>query len=323
VGWPPRLGELRSARDRAHPDRLGPPAVPARSPPPRRGLARAGQDHHRVHARPQRDARPRRARHRRATRSSRGGGHRAVDRVRRRRESVLQAGRRPALARQLLLRPGPRLRLLRRAARARAVLAWAPALALRIQRRGRDRPGARRRGRRPGARARAGDALGAAHDLELLAGDPARRRRPVRRAGVLLTRLGLPGGLRDGLVASLALVPWVYLGSAAAISGAFVGGVAVGTALGGLVERPERYGLDFAFPAVFLALVAVQLRRRADWLVAIGAAVLAVALALVLPGNWHIVVAGLTVSALGARVLPVEDAPAPAEPYASLQGGHE
>jgi 4-azaleucine resistance transporter AzlC len=100
--------------------------------------------------------------------------------------------------------------------------------------------------------------------------------------------------------------PWVYIGSAAAIAGAFVGGVAVGIGLGGLVERPERWGLDFAFPAVFLALVAVQLRRRADWLVAIGAAVLAVALALVLPGNWHIVVAGLVVSAAGALVLPPE-----------------
>jgi len=100
----------------------------------------------------------------------------------------------------------------------------------------------------------------------------------------------------------------VYLGSAAAISGAFVAGVAVGVALGGLVERPERYGLDFAFPAVFLALVAVQLRHRADWLVAIGAAALAVALALVLPGNWHIVVAGLVVSLLAASLLPVDDA---------------
>src|SRR2546427_661865 len=130
-------------------------------------------------------------------------------------------GRRPALARQLLLRPGPRLRLLRRAARARTVLAWAPALALRIQRRGRDRPGARRRGRRPGARARAGHALGAAHDLELLAGDPARRRRPVRRTGVLLTRPGLPGGLRDGLIASLALVPSVF------VYGSVFGGLAV------------------------------------------------------------------------------------------------
>lgn len=102
--------------------------------------------------------------------------------------------------------------------------------------------------------------------------------------------------------------PWVYLGSAVAISGSFVTGVAVGVALGGLVDRPERYGLDFAFPAVFLALVAVQLRRRTDWLVAIGAAVLAVALALLLPGNWHIVVAGLIVSVLAASLVPLAEA---------------
>jgi 4-azaleucine resistance transporter AzlC len=100
----------------------------------------------------------------------------------------------------------------------------------------------------------------------------------------------------------------IYLGSAAAIYGSFVGGVIVGTLLGGLVNDPERYGLDFAFPAVFLSLVAVQLRRRSDWLVAIGAAVLAVALALLLPGNWHIVVAGLAASGVGARLLPTEDA---------------
>jgi len=100
---------------------------------------------------------------------------------------------------------------------------------------------------------------------------------------------------------------WIYLGSALAICGAFTGGVVVGVSVGGLVERPERYGLDFAFPAVFLALVAVQLRRRADWLVAVGAAVVAVALALVLPGNWHIVVTGLVVSAVAAWVLPLDD----------------
>jgi hypothetical protein len=32
-----------------------------------------------------------------------------------------------------------------------------------------------------------------------------------------------------------------------------------------------------------------------------------VALALLLPGNWHIVVAGLVVSVLAASVLPVDD----------------
>jgi predicted branched-subunit amino acid permease len=99
----------------------------------------------------------------------------------------------------------------------------------------------------------------------------------------------------------------VYLGSAAAIAGSFIVGVLGGTLLGGLVDDPEHYGLDFAFPAVFLSLVAVQLKRRSDWLVAVGAAVLAVALALVLPGNWHIVVAGLVGSAVGALLLPIED----------------
>ena len=100
--------------------------------------------------------------------------------------------------------------------------------------------------------------------------------------------------------------PWVYIGSAAAICGAFLGGVVVGTQVGGLVADPARWGLDFAFPAVFLALVAVQLRRRADWLVALASAVVAVAIALVLPGNWHIVVAGVAVSGLAALWLAPE-----------------
>jgi 4-azaleucine resistance transporter AzlC len=99
----------------------------------------------------------------------------------------------------------------------------------------------------------------------------------------------------------------VYLGSAVAVCGAFVGGVLVGTLLGGLVDDPERYGLDFAFPAVFLSLVAVQLRYRSDWLVAIGASVLAVIIAVLLPGNWHIVIAGVVVSGAGALALPVEE----------------
>lgn len=102
--------------------------------------------------------------------------------------------------------------------------------------------------------------------------------------------------------------PWVFLGSVAAIGGAFVGGVPVGTQLGGLVADPARYGLDFAFPAVFLALVAVQLRRATDWLVAVAAGALAVGLALVLPDNWHIVVTGLVVSAVAAWLLPPEPA---------------
>jgi 4-azaleucine resistance transporter AzlC len=99
---------------------------------------------------------------------------------------------------------------------------------------------------------------------------------------------------------------WTFVGSVVAIMGAFLAGVPVGTQLGGLVSDPERWGLDFAFPAVFIALVAVQLRRRADWIVAMAAAVLGVVVALVLPGNWHIMIAGVTVSAVAAWMLPPE-----------------
>jgi len=102
--------------------------------------------------------------------------------------------------------------------------------------------------------------------------------------------------------------PWVFIGSAAAVFSAFLAGVSVGTPLGGLVADPARWGLDFAFPAVFLALVALQLRRRADWLVAFVAAVAAVAVALVLPGTWHVVIAGSVVSTAAAFVLSPQDA---------------
>lgn len=102
--------------------------------------------------------------------------------------------------------------------------------------------------------------------------------------------------------------PWFYLGSAAAVAGSFLAGVPVGTQLGGLVAEPTRWGLDFAFPAVFLALVAGQLRRPTDWLVALASAVLAIAVALVLPGNWHIIIAGVVVSGVAALVLRPEPA---------------
>ena len=102
--------------------------------------------------------------------------------------------------------------------------------------------------------------------------------------------------------------PWVFIGSALAVSGSFLAGVSVGTPLGGLVANPERWGLDVAFPAVFLALVALQLRTRTDGLVALVAAVLAVAIALVLPGTWHVVLAGFAVSLTAALVLKPEAA---------------
>src|SRR5262249_59799601 len=122
------------------------------------------------------------------------------------------------VGRQLLLRARARLRVLGGPTGARARVVRAVGLALRIQRGRGDRAGAGGRGRAAGPGARAPHALGAAHGLELVAGDPARRRGAVRRASLLLTpgltagaRPPCAGTLREGVVASLALVPSVFV----------------------------------------------------------------------------------------------------------------
>lgn len=73
-----------------------------------------------------------------------------------------------------------------------------------------------------------------------------------------------------------------------------------GRTLGSLVEDPTRWGLDFAFTAVFLALLAGMWRGKGDvppWVVA---AVVAVVVHHLLPGQWYILFGGLAGSLAGA-----------------------
>ena len=71
------------------------------------------------------------------------------------------------------------------------------------------------------------------------------------------------------------------------------GGTLAGHRLGAIVQHPEAFGLDFAFVAVFTALLVGFWRERSDWLPWCGAAVLAVATSQLLPGKWYIVCGGI------------------------------
>lgn len=75
----------------------------------------------------------------------------------------------------------------------------------------------------------------------------------------------------------------------------FVGGM-----LGSALEDPARWGLDFAFTAVFLALIAGMWRGRSDVLPWAVAALVAVAAHEWLPGQWYILLGGLAGSLAGA-----------------------
>ncbi|MDB5078355.1 MAG: hypothetical protein JWP00_279 [Chloroflexi bacterium] len=90
------------------------------------------------------------------------------------------------------------------------------------------------------------------------------------------------------------------LGSGLALAVGWVGAAAVGYLLGSVVDDPRRWGLDFAFLAVFIALLVAQWKGRKDALPWIVAAVVAVAASYWLPGKWYILLGGLAGSLVGA-----------------------
>lgn len=83
----------------------------------------------------------------------------------------------------------------------------------------------------------------------------------------------------------------------------YVGGIG-GALLGSRIPDPQRFGLDFVFPAVFIAILAREVRARWQWAVAGAAAAIALAVAWGVGGTWHIAVAGLSASVLGVWLAP-------------------
>jgi 4-azaleucine resistance transporter AzlC len=94
--------------------------------------------------------------------------------------------------------------------------------------------------------------------------------------------------------------PRLLLGAGLTLYGAWVGGTAVGAAAGSVLGDPETLGLDAAFPALFLALLAGQVRGRRGMVAAVAGASIAVALVPFVPAGLPIVAASI-VCLLGLR----------------------
>ena len=71
----------------------------------------------------------------------------------------------------------------------------------------------------------------------------------------------------------------------------WVGGTALGTLAGDALGDPDRYGLDAAFPALFLALLVPQVRTRPAFAAALGGAAIALVLIPFVPAGVPIVAA--------------------------------
>lgn len=101
--------------------------------------------------------------------------------------------------------------------------------------------------------------------------------------------------------------PFFLLGGGLLLFTAWSCSTIVGNILGGFVLEPEKYGLDFAFVAVFAALSLSLWRGRSDLLPWITAAVLAVIGNQLLPGKWYIVIGGIGGAACAASCIIVAD----------------
>lgn len=67
---------------------------------------------------------------------------------------------------------------------------------------------------------------------------------------------------------------------------------------GAVIESPEKYGLDFAFTAAFIALLVSLWHGKRDFLPWIVSAIVAVLTAKLLPGKWYILIGALSGSAI-------------------------
>ena len=91
----------------------------------------------------------------------------------------------------------------------------------------------------------------------------------------------------------------VMLGGGLPLMVGWLGGTCLGYLLGATVPSPETWGLDFAFTAVFLAMLASLWRGRRQTLPWLTAALVAALTAAVIPGSWYIVTGGIAGSIVG------------------------
>ncbi len=74
----------------------------------------------------------------------------------------------------------------------------------------------------------------------------------------------------------------------------------LGRTLGNIMQDPSRWGLDFAFTAVFIALLVGLWKGKSDILPWIAAAAVALPASHFLPGKWYIILGALVGSLVGA-----------------------
>lgn len=95
---------------------------------------------------------------------------------------------------------------------------------------------------------------------------------------------------------------WSMAGVGAIAWTGWVAGTAVGALAAGLIGDPTDWGVQFAMPAMFTALLVAQAESRRHIVVGVIAAAVALAFMLVLPGRWYVIATPMLAAAIAAVV---------------------
>lgn len=93
-----------------------------------------------------------------------------------------------------------------------------------------------------------------------------------------------------------------HLGLNITAHGAWVVAGFLGGAFGNLIQNPQQYGLNFALPAMFIALLIMQVKDKPAVLVALIAALFSTAIKYYFVGSWNIILATVIAATLGVLI---------------------
>ncbi len=80
---------------------------------------------------------------------------------------------------------------------------------------------------------------------------------------------------------------------------AWITSSALGAGVGNLIKNPESLGLNFALPAMFIALLVGQIKNKKNLVIAVVAGFLSLTFKISLVGNWNVLLATLIAATLG------------------------
>ena len=83
---------------------------------------------------------------------------------------------------------------------------------------------------------------------------------------------------------------------------AWLSSTVLGAVLGNFIPEPQKFGLDLALPAMFIALLILQVRHKKAVAIILVSSILSICFKLNLAGNWNIILATIISATIGVCI---------------------